>query len=158
TTPVGAGKSNPVQVVVSGQASNTNIVFNYDGPQITNVQPSTGPTSGGTTLTISGQSFGTTGIVQVGGNSCPLLPNTYTQSQVQCQLPVGEGVNQTVVLTTSNTPSNSWPFNYIGPTLTSVVPSNGPTAGNVPIVISGNNFGVAAFGVATVGGLVCSPI
>jgi hypothetical protein len=48
---------------------------------------------------------------------------------------------------------NSYTFNYLAPTLSSVSPTNSPTKGGVVLTISGTNFGLT--GNVTVGGAPC---
>jgi hypothetical protein len=49
--------------------------------------------------------------------------------------------------------SSAGPFGYNPPTITSVVPSSGPTVGNLPITISGDSFGTGATVQVTIGGV-----
>ena len=151
TLPAGSGaQSLFVQV---GSLSSAPVTFTYDPPIISNIFPTSGPTSGGTTLTIFGQSFGTSGIITIGGVVCPILPSTYTQASIQCQLPVGQGANLPVVLSSGSLNSPPYFFSYAAPVISSLSPNTGPTSGNIPITITGNSFG--SIGSVTIGGNVC---
>lgn len=104
----------------------------------------------GTTLTLTGLSFGTSGSVTIGGSVCPILPNTYTQTQILCQLPAGQGTNLAVVITSGSSTSPPYYFSYSPPVITSISPSTGPTAGSTAVTILGTSFGSS--GVVTIGG------
>lgn len=60
----------PVVVKVDGQQSAA-LTFNYDAPVVTSLLPLTGSVGGGFNLTITGNNFGLTPTVSVGGANCP---------------------------------------------------------------------------------------
>ena len=152
TLPSGQGSSQQVQVRVGTQSSNLTF-FSYNGPTISSVTPSTGPTAGGTTLRINGTSFGSSGSFTIGGAACVIVPGTYTDTSVQCTLPAGEGT-ALVQAVISSSPSNTQPFVYASPVLSSITPSTGPTGGGSSIVLNGTNFGLSS--TVTVGGSGCA--
>ena len=58
TTPANTLGTYPVKVVAQdGTESNTNILYTYESPVVTSITPNTGPDSGGTFVTISGENF-----------------------------------------------------------------------------------------------------
>jgi len=150
--PVGQGANLNTTVSVAGQVS-TPAYYSYGAPVIQ--APSGGValqwdaaaayTDGGNILTINGQNFGTSGTVKIGSRFCtfPGPPATsYTQTQIQCQVPEGEGLNQLVQVIVSGQVSQQQVFyNYQAPTITNIVPSLISTNGTDVLVISGTSFG-----------------
>jgi hypothetical protein len=87
----------PQSVVVNagGQQSNT-VLFQYSAPSLTSISPGNGPTLGGTLLTLTGTSLGTTGgSATVDLVDCPLVSQNH--SRVVCRLPAGSGINVQVL-------------------------------------------------------------
>ena len=101
-------------------------------------------------------SFGTSGQIIVGTTSCPVVPSSYTSTSVQCTLPAGQGTGLSVTLTVSNQTSNAKTLSYDAPTITTVAPANGPTAGAITLTLLGSNFG--STGSVTVNGVSCSSV
>jgi hypothetical protein len=152
TVPAGVGANQPVVVTVGGQTSNT-LSFSYNAPSLTGIAPASGGTAGGAAMTISGTSFGASGaVVTVGGNACPVTTQTHTS--ITCTVPAGVGANQPVRVTVGGQSSNTLGFTYTPPVLSSLSPTNGATAGGVPLVLTGSNFG-ASGATVTVGGTAC---
>ncbi|MGC3958876.1 MAG: IPT/TIG domain-containing protein [Verrucomicrobiota bacterium] len=142
--PEGQGVNQPVVVISGGQASLPGN-FNYALPGITNVNPATGPTVGGAVITLRGTNFGTSGTVSIGGKPASVVTTNWSHTQIQCVLPPGQGVNQSVVVTTAGQSSPAASFNYGDPIITNVVPALVPTAGSNTITLWGTNFGVSGF-------------
>ena len=136
TLPPGQGQNISVFVLVGGQTSNS-LLISYDAPLIYSASPALSPTSG-QLLTISGYSFGTVGTVSAGGVPCDVTvaPTVFTSNRIVCQLRAGQGTNIAVSVTSSGRTSNSTLISYAPPTITSVSPTNGPTAGGHPITVS----------------------
>lgn len=153
TLPAGQGTGHPVQVTVAGQSSNT-VSYDYGPPSISSLTPSSGPTAGGTALTLVGENFGVTGgSVTVGGQSCPITSQGHTL--VMCTAPSGTGTNQLVTLTVDGRSTTaSQTYSYAAPTLTSLTPTSGPTAGGITLTLSGSSFG-ASGATVQVGGAAC---
>eukprot|EP00808_Paulinella_micropora_P005719 g34204.t1 len=152
TTSPGTGQTS-VKVVVAflESAVTSGLTFRYDGPQITQVFPASGPTQGGVVLTIRGLGL-QTGDVTVGGTACPVTGQR-NATQVLCVLPPGEGAKSITI--TSTTSSNGFLFNYDSPDIGSVSPSAGPTEGNEKIWIRGRNFGEGTSVRVSIGGKSC---
>ncbi len=68
----------------------------------------------------------------------------------------GQGLNRTIVVTISSQSTSTTRFSYRPPTITSLVPPNGPTSGAIPITVVGQSLG--QYGTVTVGGLDCPPL
>ena len=109
-------------------------------PAITSVSPNTGPTAGGTALTITGTNLTGTNSVTIGGTNATsvVVVNATTVTAVT---PAGTSGAKTVSLTTpSGTPSLPNGFTYgFSPSISSVTPNVGPTAGGTAITIAGTN-------------------
>ncbi|MEM1312454.1 MAG: DUF2341 domain-containing protein [Patescibacteria group bacterium] len=61
TAPSGSGSVSVKVVSADGSQSNTDVSYNYESPQITQVSPNIGPNSGGTYVEVSGENFGNLG-------------------------------------------------------------------------------------------------
>jgi hypothetical protein len=89
----------------------------YAGPACANanilgLSPTHGPAAGGTTLTITGNFFGTIGTVTVGGVNA-LVVNYGAGTQITCHTPPGTGTHQAVQVTPSGgSPSAPVFFDY----------------------------------------------
>ena len=140
--PPGQGTSRSVQVNVNSQLSNT-VTFSYNGPVLDSIEIGDAPTTGGTTLTLHGSSFGTSGTVSVGSSNCPITFHSHTK--VECTLPPGEGTDVSVKVTVGSLSSNTRKLSYLGPTITDVSPSNGPAQGLTTITVTGKNFGLTGY-------------
>jgi len=140
TAPAGMGQSVDV-VVTSGGRSSTPVQIAYNKPSITGIDPTSADTlPGATVLTIEGNNLGTAGSVKVGGNSCPLTGIGWTDSKVQCSLPVGEGANQSVIVTAGGQDSDPFLFDYDPPTLSQLIPNGG--AAGTSVQLRGTSFGL----------------
>jgi plastocyanin len=120
------------------------------------VSPSSGPTSGGTPITITGDGFAEGAIVLLG--DVPALNVTVLASTAITAFtpPHAEGV-VTVVVTNPDGEAAILPGGYAytaeslaGPKVEAVSPPAGPTTGGSEVVISGSNFAEAAM--VTLGG------
>lgn len=113
-------------------------------PTVTGVNPTNGPTTGGTTVSISGTSF--KGVSQVDfGPANPATIVSTTPTNVVVTSPAGSGTVDVTVTTVRGTSATSAAdhFTYNNPpatTVDSVTPSSGPTAGGTPVVFAGSNF------------------
>ncbi|MCI2423491.1 IPT/TIG domain-containing protein [Saccharopolyspora sp. K220] len=120
-------------------------------PTVTGVSPGSGPTTGGTNVTITGSAFIGATAVTFGGTSA--IFNVNSNTQITATTPARPaGAAQVRVTTPGGTSTNAVFFNYQTPptpTVVSVSPSSGPTAGGTVVTITGTNFSSAtavAFG------------
>ena len=138
--PPGEGQLLPVYVMVGTQRSNS-LNFSYDAPLIYSSSPLAVATSGAY-LTINGYSFGSGGVVTVGGAFCDVTvpPTLYSSKTIVCLMRPGQGVNYAVTVTTGvgqyARASNSSRVSYLPPTISGTTPTRGPTAGGYPITVS----------------------
>ncbi|MFN8441585.1 MAG: FG-GAP-like repeat-containing protein [Caldilineaceae bacterium] len=114
----------PVYVVVGPQSSNPGWV-QFAPPSVESMNPLQGEASGGYTMTLHGNNFGTADAnVRIGGVECPVLSQTHTE--IQCQVPAGSGSDLAVELVVAEqAATEQLRFSYLSPTAT---PSATPTA------------------------------
>ena len=112
---------------------------------MTSVSPNTGLTAGGTTVTITGTNFATGATVTFGTTAASNVV-VVSATSITASTPPGTAGAVTVSVTVggqSGSLANG--FTYVGlPTVTSVSPSNGPTAGGTAVTITGTNFATGA--------------
>ncbi|KJY42180.1 hypothetical protein VR41_08935 [Streptomyces sp. NRRL B-1568] len=147
TTPLGSGT---VQVTVTTPSGTSNefVTYTYvttSGPALTSVVPSSGPTAGGTTVTLTGTGF--TGATAVRFGATPATSFTVnSDTQITATAPAGTGTVQVTVVTAGGT-SNGVPFTYTttsAPALTSIAPSSGPAAGGTTVALTGTSLATAS--------------
>ncbi|MEM9977858.1 MAG: IPT/TIG domain-containing protein, partial [Cyanobacteria bacterium P01_D01_bin.2] len=161
TVPAGAPGNAPLVLTIgAGFATNTVNYFYNTFPAITSIAPTEGPTAGGNTITINGSDFGANqngGKVTIGPNDC--TDYTWSDTQVTCTVPAGTTGNADVVLTIGagfSTPPVTYFYNTL-PTISSVSPTEGPTAGGNTITINGSAFGATQDGgQVTIGNNACT--
>ena len=100
----------------------------------------------GTLITLTGDSFGTSGTVyfttQSGATStCPMAGAGYGQQLIVCALPIGMGTGLSVTVLSGGVSSNALSFNYNPPSISSLQPSHAPTDGFSIVTIIGASFG-----------------
>lgn len=110
-------------------------------PTVTGVNPNNGPTSGGTTVTISGSNFkGVTG-VSFGSTAGTVV--SITRSTVVATSPAESAGTVDVTVTTTHGTSSTSPadqFTYNAPpttTVSSISPTSGPTVGGTSVMFTG---------------------
>ncbi len=114
-------------------------------PTISSISPNVGSTSGGNSVTIDGANLGFASSVTFGGTAATVAYNT-TTGKLQPNAPahVAGAVNVKVT-----TPSGSVTvingYTYVGPpTISSISPNSGSTAGGNSVTIDGANLGFAS--------------
>eukprot|EP00026_Physarum_polycephalum_P000048 Phypoly_transcript_00048.p1 GENE.Phypoly_transcript_00048~~Phypoly_transcript_00048.p1 ORF type:complete len:2722 (+),score=260.03 Phypoly_transcript_00048:277-8166(+) len=144
----GIGKNHTVIIWVNGQVS-LGMPINYSAPTITRIQPTYGPSAGGTSVTITGTNlvparFNVSGsnlanMVLFGTDSCTNVA-WVNDTTVTCKSPAGNGLQPLTVIVGSQNSTTNATFLYL-PTVTSLNPSSGPTEGGTLVSIVGNGFG-----------------
>ena len=134
-------------VVLSYGTSSTvtagTFTWNVNAPTITSITPGSGPTSGGTVVTIIGTNFTqTTTSVLFGAN--PGVSFTYiSPTQITVTSPpgvAGPAVNVTTTNGTGSTAYGSGFVYYTTPVPSGLSPAQGPTTGFTTVNISGSGF------------------
>src|SRR5262249_45568208 len=114
----------------------------FGPPTVTNVNPNTGPTSGGTSVTIAGPNFSGATAVSFGSNAAGSF-TVNSATQITATSPAGIGTVDVTVTTESGTSpiTTADQFIYVpAPTVTNVNPNTGPTSGGTSVTITGTNF------------------
>ncbi|KAL3885610.1 hypothetical protein ACJMK2_025660 [Sinanodonta woodiana] len=162
----GSGRYPVVVLVAEKGSSNTNVEFSYK-LSITAISPSIGSIAGGQTVTISGQGFDQNATsVTICGNVCNVI-GTALQSATTfiCFTPPADITVGTqscnVVASASNlvvTLSNGYTYDAsLTPSILTVSPARGGTAGGTTVTISGSGFGTTAGEVSvTIDGSTCT--
>lgn len=83
-------------IVTSDAVVMPSVIFNYNAPSILNVTPNILNRQGAQDLHITGNNFGTSGLISVAGNDCTIT--TYSQSSIICSTPTGSGTNLNVTV------------------------------------------------------------
>ncbi|WP_179217928.1 S-layer family protein, partial [Delftia sp. K82] len=146
TAPPGTGT---VDIRVSNSVGTSPTVaadqFTYvAAPSVTSISPTAGPTGGGTTVTITGTGFAAapgTGAVRFGAATATYTINSNTQ--ITATAPAGSAGTVDVTVTTvggTSATSAADQFTYVSaPTVTSISPTAGPTAGGTTVTLTGTN-------------------
>jgi hypothetical protein len=125
-------------------------------PTISSLNVNSGPAAGGGQITITGTNFipGATTAVKFGGTSAGGV-TVNSSTQIKANIPSGTGsVNVTVINPASLTSLETKTYQYFPmPTISTVVPNIGTTAGGTVITINGANFYNST---VTVGGITCT--
>lgn len=115
-------------------------------PTVSSISPSSGPLSGGASVTIIGNNFDTTALattVSIGGNAATSVSVT-DASTLTCTTPsaIIAGTASVVVTTTGGGGSNTdILYTYqSAPTVAGISPPSGPLGGSSIVVITGTNF------------------
>ena len=116
----------------------------------TAVTPASGPTTGGTTVTITGTEF--SGVTKVAFGAVPATGFTVvSNTEITAVTPAEVGGTRPVYVITPGGKSSAGTFSFVAtaPSVTAVTPSSGPTAGGTTVTITGAGFSGAtkvAFG------------
>jgi hypothetical protein len=158
-TPSGTAGSKNIQVTNPDlQAGTLENGFTFEAVTVTSIFPPSGPTAGGTSVTITGTGFASGATVTIGGNAATGV--TYVSAtSIKATTPAGTVGSANVVVTVSpnSSPPLSGGFTYeVTPTVTGVTPSSGPTAGGTKITITGTGFVTGA--TVTIGGIAATVV
>ena len=147
TAPAGTGTVD-VTVTTAGGTSATSAADQYTyvgAPTVTSISPTSGPTAGGTTVTITGTGLGGATAVTFGATAATgFVVNSATQ--ITATAPAGTGTVDVRVTTAGGTSATSAAdqFTYVpAPTVTGIAPTSGPTGGGTTVTITGTGLGGA---------------
>jgi hypothetical protein len=136
TTPAGASP-------VTAASRYTYAAPPLSAPTVTGVAPATGPTAGGTAITITGTNFASGATVAVGGQPATNVV-VASATQITATTPARAAGAVAVAVTNPDgggaTLPNAFTYTAPAPTITGVSPTGGPTAGGTAITITGTNF------------------
>ncbi|MCL4448967.1 MAG: IPT/TIG domain-containing protein, partial [Actinobacteria bacterium] len=147
-SPSGTGTVS-VTVTTSGGTSGAQSYTYIPAPTLTGISPTSGPVTGGTTVTLTGTNFSTASsgtTVDFGSGNAATSVTCSTTSSCTAVSPSGTGT-VSVTVTTAGGTSSGQSYTYIpAPTLSSITPTSGPQAGGTSFSITGTNFSTASGG------------
>jgi hypothetical protein len=129
------------------------------GPTVLSITPTSGPTAGGTVVTIRGANFAAGATVAIGGvaaTTVSVVSSTSIQATTGARA-AGAGDVSVVVDGKASTLASA--FTYVAlppPTLTAISPASGSTAGGTTVTLTGTNF--AAGATVTIGGVAATGV
>jgi hypothetical protein len=141
------------------QTSNANCVV-PPVPTVTAIDPNTGSTFGGTPVTISGTNFVAGSTVAIGGTAATNV-NVTSATTITAVTPAHAAGVVSVVVTTpdslAGTLTNGFTYAVVpAPTVSSVAPPSGTTAGGTAITVTGAHFANGA--TVTIGGVAATSV
>src|SRR5205814_1761774 len=112
-------------------------------PTVTSVSPTSGPTAGGTAVTITGTNFTGASAVKFGANDATAF-TVSSPTSISATAPAGSAGTVDVKVTTAGGTSGAVTadhFTYFAaPTVTAVSPNAGPATGGTAVTITGTHF------------------
>ena len=146
SAPTNAAGTVDVTVTAAGGTSATSAAdqFTYYvlAPTVTAINPTTGPTPGGTTVTVTGTNLDGATMVLFGGTAATILSDTATTIVVASPSHAVGTVDVTVTTAGgASATSSADQFTYYvpAPTVTILSPTTGPTLGGTTVTITGAN-------------------
>jgi hypothetical protein len=139
-------------------------LFTFVGaPFLSALDPTSGPTTGGTSVVITGTNFTNATAVKFGTNNATSF-TVNSDTSITAVSSAGSAGTVDITITTpiggTNTVSAADKFTYVpAPTITSINTSSGPTAGGTTVVITGTNLSAATgvkFGATAATGLTAN--
>ena len=142
----GAGGVSVTVRTPGGTTSSKPYTYVTPPPTLTNLNPSSGSGSGGNDVVLTGTNFtgatdvnfGASDIQACGAGRC-FDVNSPTQITVR-NIPSHPAGIVNVSVTTPGVTSGTLPYTYLGPTLTSLLPTSGSTAGGNNVTVTGTLF------------------
>lgn len=147
-TPAHAAGTVSVQVTnPDGQSGTRASAFTYvttPTPTVTSVSPNFSPLAGGVVVTITGTNFQPGAVASFGGTNSPSTVYV-SANQVQAVAPARATAGTVSVRVTNTdgkygTLSNAFTYGNPTPTIASLAPTSGTTAGGTDVTITGTNF------------------
>ena len=150
---------NNVQVTTSVAASSTagtgdDFTYTAPVPTVTSLTPNTGPTSGGTSVVIAGTGFVSGATVKFGAlSAASVTVNSPTSITAVSPATITPGTVSVIVTTSGGdstpagaqgTAADDFTYTTVAPTITSLSPTTGTTAGGTSVTITGTGFGTGA--------------
>ncbi len=152
TTPAGTAGARDVAVTTPGGTGTGAGLFTYiAAPTVTGISPSSGPISGGTSVTITGTNLTDASSVTIGGASATGV-TVVNSTTITATTPAGTvGARDVAVTTPGGTGTGAGLFTYVAaPTVTGISPGSGPSTGGTSVTITGTNLTDASS--VTIGG------
>ena len=128
-------------------------------PAITSFVPTTGPTSGGTVVAITGTNFQSGATVKFGASSAVGVTFNNANS-LSVMSPAHDAGDVSIIVSNpdgqSVTSAGGFTYAVPGPSISSITPDTGSTAGGTQITIAGGSF--AAGATVTIGGVAATNV
>jgi hypothetical protein len=167
TTPAHAAGIVGVKVTVGSQSGTKSSSYTYQAstsaPTVSAINPTSGSTAGGTTVTISGSNFVAGATVTIGGTAATgvtVISATTITCITSAHAAGTVGVKVTIA-GQSGTKSSAYTYVVPAPKVNEVNPSTGTTAGGTVVKVTGANFVAGATvdfgGIAATGVIVNGP-
>ena len=129
------------------------------GPTVLSVSPATGPTAGGTEVTIGGANFAAGATVTIGGVAATNVQFVSSASLKATTAARAAGPADVTVTVDGRASTLTAAFTYVSlppPTVTGISPLSGSTAGGTTVTVTGTNF--AAGATLTLGGVAATGV
>lgn len=138
-SPAGGGEVHIV-VTAGGKTSAPGYFYYLPAPFASGLSPAAGPLAGGTAVTITGVNLATTNAVTFGGVPATSF-TVVSNSQITAVTPAGTAAGSVVVaVTTTGGGADKLSFTYdTTPTMNTLNPNTGSTAGGDTVTITGTN-------------------
>jgi cytochrome c peroxidase len=147
TPPHAAGTVNVVVTNPNGTTVTSVNGFQYTAPSFTSITPNSGPSNGGTFVTINGAGFAQGATVTFGGVAATNVSTFNNETQINATTPLHAEGSVNIVVTNPNGASAT-SFNgflYVASvTVSSTVPTSGSSLGGTPVTITGTGFATGA--------------
>ena len=133
---------NDAVLTLNSVGSTAGVLVDAISPTITSVSPTSGPTIGGTAVTLTGTNLTDATAVKFGSTAAmSYIVNSATQ--ITAIAPAGSAGTVDVTVTTpggTSTTSAADQYTYhAAPTITSISPTSGPTTGGTAVTLTGTN-------------------
>ncbi|MFF4426794.1 IPT/TIG domain-containing protein [Streptomyces sp. NPDC001549] len=140
TAVVPSGTGTVAVTVKTPSGTSNSVLYTYAAqPSLTAASPSQGPSSGGTTVILTGT--GLTGATAVTFGITPATSYTLNSpTQITAVTPAGTSAVPITVTTPGGTTGPVYFFYLNAPTVTTVSPSQGPSSGGTTVILSGADF------------------
>jgi hypothetical protein len=143
TSPAGTGTVDVTLELAGGSTIASAQDFTYVPLAVTNVDPDSGPSTGGSTVTITGAGLaGTTGVTF--GGAPGTIVGTPTDTEITVTTPPGAVGPVDVVIQVpgdDEVVEDGFTYIFVAPLVSDISPSAGPTAGGQTVVITGEGLG-----------------
>ncbi|MFM7251599.1 MAG: IPT/TIG domain-containing protein, partial [Ilumatobacteraceae bacterium] len=155
------GAVSVIVTTTAGASGAGSYLYTAPQPAVTSIDPATGPTSGGTSVTITGTGF-VTGATVSFGSLAGVNPVVVSSTQITVTAPATTSAGTVAVRvatsggTSADTSADDFAYAAPKPTVAGVTPATGPTSGGTTVVITGTGF-LAASSV-TFGALAASSV
>ena len=136
----------PVEVTATdgaGFSGSTNFTWTIIGPIVRQIKPSTGPGAGGTKVKIAGSGLSEATSVMFGSVAATSFTVNKKGTKITAVSPSESAGTVDIVVNTPAGPSltsSADRFTFIGPTITTLKPTQGSVAGGTKVVITGKGF------------------